>query len=321
MSHDDVGSRVQRELFLRSITQAELSQAQMAQMIGLFRDVVFGEGDHLFHRGRASELAYFVIEGKVELRCPDNAPWKFEGPAVVGILDALLDEPHTRDAVATSDVRALEMVTEDYFEFLEDNYDFCQAIVSRNCKDLLDLSLSLAEPGSIFHQSGRGGLLHHTPRAFSLVERLLILRRVKPFAGASTQALSSLARLAEESTFAEGDTIFRQGDQAHAVWIIARGEIALERDEPAVQTTRYAGEIVDGYTAFGDRRRQFTAVATTDVSLLRLHREDLFDRMEEHFDLTRSVFAFMADERRVINQAISDDARLDGKPRSLAANE
>ena len=320
MSHDDVGSRVQRELFLRSITETELSRAQMAQMVRLFRDVAFAEGDHLFRRGRASELAFFIIEGRVELRCPDTAPWKFEGPAAVGILDALLGEPHARDAVATTDVRALEMVSEDYFEFLEDNYDFCQAIIDRNCNDLLDLALSLGDPGPIFQQCGPGGLLHHSRRGYSLVERLLILRRLRPFSRASTQALSSLARLAEETTFVAGETIFRQGDPVRSVYIIARGELSIARDEPAIQTTRRAGEIIDGYSAFGDRPRQFTATAISDGSLLRLHREDFFDRMEEHFDLTRSVFAFMADERRILNQAISDDPELSRTPRSLAGN-
>ncbi|MCG8417637.1 MAG: cyclic nucleotide-binding domain-containing protein [Proteobacteria bacterium] len=305
VSRDQLSVRIERELFLRSISDVRPNSAQLAQMLSMLRDVAFEPGEEIYRRGEPCHRIYLITNGQVELRAPDSAPWQFSGSATIGILDAMMDQPYSRDAVAVTDAHALELEVGEYFEYLEDNYDLCQRSIAHNAADLFELFLSLPDPRGLLEQVGDRGMLEPPDRPFSVVERLLVLRRVRPLARASIQALTSLAGLANEVRVRAGDTPFRQGDMSRSFWMIAYGQVLLQRDQPSISAIRGAGEFVENYAAFGSQQRQFNATAQTDVTILCIHEEDLFDRMEEHFDLTRSVLAFLASERMKVNNVLS----------------
>jgi CRP-like cAMP-binding protein len=142
-----------------------------------------------------------------------------------------------------------------------------------------------------------------------LVERLLLVRRMRPFQRASVQSLVSLAQHAREVRVTAGDTLFREGERSDVLWMIARGSIEIRRRIPTVRALRGPGDLVEHYAELCTGERQFKAVATADSVLLQIDREELLDRMEEHFDLVRSILAFLAGEREKLNEALVADKR------------
>jgi CRP-like cAMP-binding protein len=108
--------------------------------------------------------------------------------------------------------------------------------------------------------------------------------------------------------------IFRESDEAEHFWVIASGRVAISRDGDDI-VERGPGELIESFAAFGHSRRQYTATAVEPVIMLAIDKDVLFDRMEEHFELTRSVMAYIAAKWEVINQSAvvaQDSSTLQG---------
>jgi CRP-like cAMP-binding protein len=64
-----------------------------------------------------------------------------------------------------------------------------------------------------------------------------VLQRVEAFQSLSDAELSAIGRLADEKRFAKGDRLFKEGDPATHLWIIAEGIIDLRFDLPGRDTS------------------------------------------------------------------------------------
>lgn len=64
-----------------------------------------------------------------------------------------------------------------------------------------------------------------------------VLRRVEAFQSLSDEELSAIGRLANENQFVKGDRLFKEGDSATHLWIIAEGIIDLRFDLPGRDTS------------------------------------------------------------------------------------
>ena len=296
---------VEHELFLRQMSSIEPSPNVVNQLLSILRPFICRRGHQFYRRGSAAQYIYFIKQGQVELAAEDGAPWKFSANSVVGILDAIIGRSHTRTATAMTDVEALQLRTDDYYDLLEDNFEFCQLIISDNSTDLLHRSMTL-NPRRLLRGRAEHILVAERVRPFSMVERLLVLRKVTAFLRGSTQALVGLAEQARESQWKAGEVLFREGDPSDNFWVIASGRVQIQRKEPPFEVERGPGDLVEAYAAFGSKHRAFTATATTPITVLDIHREDLFDQMEAHFELTRSVLAFLASEREKFNQLVAN---------------
>ena len=302
---------IERELFLRSIARFEASPSAMSQMLALMRDVAFAPGDVIFRKGAASDYAYFVSDGSVELRDWPQAPWRFDDRSVIGIIDAVIGRPYHRTAVALTPVKGLRMGMDDYSEFLEDNFEISQSIIAENTRRLFEEVLKLGNSGQFLEGRPDRRLLSNPSGSLSVVERLLILRQVRPFSRGTTQALASLAERASVSRWNAGDVLFRQGDAASEFWVIADGQVTIERATPQILVRRGPGDLVQSYAAFGADHWRFTARCTSPCLMLELNREDLLDQMEAHFELTRSVLAYMSTVFERLNRAVAESQRIE----------
>ena len=73
------------------------------------------------------------------------------------------------------------------------------------------------------------------------------------------------------------------------------------------------GQLGGGMAAQGEH--QFFARALTDSVVLRIREEDWFDVMEDHFDVARSAFRYMATERgRVMLAGTTREAERASEP-------
>jgi CRP-like cAMP-binding protein len=306
--HEGLSALFERELMVRAGLLEFATPAQVGQLVALVRDAVFLKGSVLFRSGEPADRVFILTEGRVVLTMPGASSWRFASGAGLGILDAVLSRPYARTATAETDVRALEVATEDYFDFLQDNIELGETLVTTFATALHKAVLALPEPELLLRSMGPS-LLAEGERGLSMVERLLLIRRMRPFQRASVQAQVSLAQHAREVRVAAGEVLFREGDDSTVLWMIARGTVELQRRNPPIKVSRAPGDLVEHYAELCTGTRAFTAIASSDAVLLQLDREDLLDRMEEHFDLVKSLLAFLAGEREKLNEALATDRR------------
>ena len=61
---------------------------------------------------------------------------------------------------------------------------------------------------------------------------LTALRAIEPLQGLETPHLKKLAAIATESQFSTDEIIYREGDLGQAIYLIQKGEVAIEMDVP-----------------------------------------------------------------------------------------
>lgn len=115
-----------------------------------------------------------------------------------------------------------------------------------------------------------------------------ILRRFSMFAGLDEEDIKNLAMEAEEVRLPANQSLFTERDDADALYLIIKGEIELqlaldqERKSRTNLTTVVTGEMV-GWSALVDPYiYTMSAVALTDVRLVKFDAQRLRDMLEEN---------------------------------------
>jgi CRP-like cAMP-binding protein len=288
---------VEREIFLRSMALGRPPSRDNRQMGEAMREVFFPAGTVIYRAGDPSDDIYFVVHGTISLTREGTVTRNLDARSVVGILDAIRERPHDRTATALTDVEALVLRDEDRLEMLEDSFEYTREIIMFSLIGLHELMLELPDMG--FAEPAETGSLPE-PDALPMIERVLTLRDVQAFGRASIQPLVSLAQLATEIRVRAGETLFAAGEVTGVFFVVARGCIELERSAPPGSARFGPAAIVGGIPALGDAERIYSARAVQGSVLLCFRESDFFDVLEDHFELARSVLAFIADQRVAI---------------------
>ena len=105
------------------------------------------------------------------------------------------------------------------------------------------------------------------------------IRRHPFFAGFPEELFQGLRLCANPVTYADGETIYRQGDHAEVFFLVQSGRIALElqagHQGTVIIQTISAGQMLGWSWLFEPFRRQFDARAVTAVTALALQAECL----------------------------------------------
>jgi CRP-like cAMP-binding protein len=316
---DAPSAAIARQIFLRSFSAGKPAGSAATYLAQVMRDEVFPAGTELYRKGDAADDLFFIVSGRVRQSVKGAPSWEFEGGAVIGLLDVLQERLHARTAEAATDVHALVLKADDYFDVLEDHFEFTRSSILSMADALHALRLTLPPTGgfgelrrSRLPESRRGPPSSRRARSLSarplaeaevedrplnVVERTIALRGAPALREASIQALTSMAELIDELRPAPGDVLVSEGAVAPAIFLVARGLVGIERREPAIAATFGPGALVGGYASLGWSVEAYTARALAPSLLFSIDKEDLFDLLELHFDLTRSVLKNMAAER------------------------
>lgn len=286
---------VQRELFLRALAPTATAARQLAHVI---TDTYFPEGTLLYREGDEPAEMYYIVRGQVRCEREGEEPWLFGQGDVVGIFDLNLERPRARTAVAVTDVSAMMLKAEDLFEVQEDNFDYTKQLLWRLAQSLHEICLTLSPNGGFAPPEHDDWELAEGLE-MNLVERIGVLRDSLAFEGASIQSLVRLAGQFEVLRLAEHEVLF-EPDSAHKeIYVVACGQIAVERQRDPPLSGRFGtGAMVCGFAALGDIELEYRAWAHSPQAIvLRIAEEDLVDVMEDHFDVVRSLFKGMTRER------------------------
>lgn len=86
------------------------------------------------------------------------------------------------------------------------------------------------------------------------------------------------------TSFAQGQTIFAQGDQGFTAYVVRKGKVVISCDNgagPAIVATRGPGEMIGEMALVSGARRSASAIAASDCVLTLLHRPDIERRMDD----------------------------------------
>jgi CRP-like cAMP-binding protein len=296
MTHSPPIDLLELELFLHAIGGAAPTGPVVAQLAAMTHEERYRPGETIHRAGAREGLLRFVVRGDVELRSPGAEPQRIPAPGMIGLADLLERRAHAHTAVALTDVRALVLHGDEWFEVLEENFEFTHSVIVRGASGLFDLRRELAPSGGFPDVppdagAGRGSAL------LDLVERVVALRAVPCFAGATVEALALLAEPADEIALRPGQELRRQGAPARSFFVVASGVVRGERQAPDMHARFGPGSIIGGAAALGLVEHPFTSVAESSAVLLRIRHDMLFDVMEDEVGLIRTVSSALARER------------------------
>jgi CRP-like cAMP-binding protein len=291
--------RVSRELFLTAFG-AELGRVDswvIDRLTALLEEEDVFAGETLFSVGAAPEYFYFLREGRVQLVREGSAVQTVEGPAVIGMFDAVLDRPRPRTAVVLGDTQLMKVAVDAWVELLEDSFELTRASVLGSARQVALLEERLLDAGVEPWAGSTAGPLLAAGARLGVLERLALLMNALPLRLAGVQSLSDLAVASEVADFEPNDVLFDPSAKRERLFLVVEGQVAASRPSSDVVWTSRPGQIVCGAAAFGGVASAWSARAISHTRTIAFRIEDWFDLMEEHFDLVRAALAGLVLER------------------------
>ncbi|MEO8846945.1 MAG: cyclic nucleotide-binding domain-containing protein [Kofleriaceae bacterium] len=290
-----------RELDVRVGFGLFASEDQLGSLLSIARRVDVEVGQVLYSRGDPMTTLFQVVGGNVELQAPDVPTWRVDDRGAVGLIDFAIGRSYTRAAVATAPSQLLELDAADYRDYLEDNYEVGHRILSQMSGRLIADMIASPDPAHFLARTADHERRWVAEVEIPLVERLIIFSRMPAFLGTSMQALANLAQNAVERRFTPGDVIATAGTDPGTVSLLVEGTVDLGLPNGPVR--RGGRDFVAHLEELALGPRLTTATCATDAIVLQLDRDDLIDRIEEHFDLAMTLLAFVAMEQERVNDA------------------
>jgi CRP-like cAMP-binding protein len=261
--HDVSPFVLRRILALRQfpiLAGAELGE--LAMLAENMADALFPAGAIVAPAGARPPALHLVVEGDL---AGAGRTW---GPRqVFGTLEILARRDLVEAVIAARQTRTLQLASSEITEVLEENFSVLRATVQ-------GLAARLAH---VLPPLPRATIPDAEPLGF--VDRLIILRQQRAFAGARLEALAMLAHSSEEVIYPMGAVVARRGDPATHLSTVVDGMLHAEG------RMLVAGDRISPFAAIAELPHPATIEATTRTRVLRTSASAIFDAIEDHTDL------------------------------------
>jgi CRP-like cAMP-binding protein len=293
--------RIGREIFLAGLGMPldTVDSWVIDRLTAVLGEQEVRKGQTLFSAGETSEFLYFMQDGHVRLTREGGPSWTFHGRWLLGAFEALGERPAAHTATALADFHSMRVHAPDWVELLEDSFQLARQGVTNLSRAIAMLEQRIATEAPVSPRATP--VLSAVPAGtLSMVERLALLLDVRMLRGAGVQTLADLAAVSEQVSFATGDHVLDRGGERQHLICILDGEVAAERTVPDVARRYGPGDLVCGAAIVGGVAAPWQAVASAPVRAIAIPLEGLFDLMEEHFDLVRSVLSALGARRELL---------------------
>ncbi len=267
----------------------------------LLRDITFSADECIQARDTVVDRVLFLRRGTVEVAQPEKKI-EIEPPAQLGLFYALAGTPARVNVTAKTEVSALALESRDMVDLFEDQFPLLRSTLRETARVALKESRArLAIPfefaRSHWKQTDREPKL-------DLVDRLFFLREMLPFPDASIDALASVARQMQSRRFKAGETIWRQGDAALDMFLIAYGQVEARSETETLVHSE--GGPLGGLEVFAQAPRWYDLTAKNDVLVLTTSNEAFLDMVEEHTEMGSELIAALARTVLLLRQGSLD---------------
>jgi small-conductance mechanosensitive channel len=144
----------------------------------------------------------------------------------------------------------------------------------------------------------------------NLDRRMAAIRYVDLFEALNDEERRRLAQRLHDCPFAAGESMTRQGQESPCMYIIIRGEaevrLTVEGAGPRVLATLTAGQFFGEMGLLTGDRRAATVVAMTDVTCLRLDKEDFHDFLRERPAIADAISEILVQRLSELDAARED---------------
>ncbi len=157
----------------------------------------------------------------------------------------------------------------------------------------------------------RNGEPMNTSATLSMMERILLLRRVSLLADLSPVDLKRVAAISTEQHFLDGEIIFEQDEPGDELYVVASGEVRvlvrIENYKDKEVARRIPGEPVGEMSVISGSLRSASLVAAGDVHLLCLDQKSFQGLLRERPEVSLAVMRMLCE--RLIQATQHDDAQ------------
>lgn len=139
------------------------------------------------------------------------------------------------------------------------------------------------------------------------------LRSVDLFRDLPEEDLAALDQSSSEVTLADGDTLFVQGDDGDAAYVITEGVIEIVREGPQKDTllaVRKPGEVIGEMALLQDEPRMATARGRGPTTLLKVPKRALTRLLETSPTALRGLFDIVLDRLRSTEAMMKQTERM-----------
>ena len=121
------------------------------------------------------------------------------------------------------------------------------------------------------------------------LERAIRLQKVDLFSDLETDLLALVASIANQLEANKGMTLFEENRPLPSLYVVLAGRMEMSRGGQAMFTVG-VDETIGNWALFDDQPSVVTARAAEDSWLLRIDREDFFDLLADHNEITPKMF-------------------------------
>lgn len=125
-------------------------------------------------------------------------------------------------------------------------------------------------------------------------EKIEYLKKVPLFAGMSKKDLTAIARAADAVDVTSGEIILFQDDSAAAAYVLVTAEAIVRRNNRKVAELG-PGDVVGELALITEGTRNATVIATTDGTMLEIHRRHFQALIDDSPRLARRLLVQLAD--------------------------
>jgi len=134
-----------------------------------------------------------------------------------------------------------------------------------------------------------------------------LIRQARFFEGISRQSMNALASVCVQSELRRKSVLFHESEPGEAMFLLARGRVGLHKLTPEGQEVvikvMKPGEVFAEVILFEEKHYPVTAIALTDVLVLKILRRDLFGLLRQE-DFRNDFIAMLLHKQRYLADQI-----------------
>jgi CRP-like cAMP-binding protein len=270
-------------------------------------------GETVIQEGDQGTCLYVVVDGQLRVHAGERSVAFLAPGDEVGEMALLDAEPRSASVTAVTTSRLLQLDQEPFYELLAANPQVTQALLRTLSQRLRERSRDLsphAQPDTpqtdLSPGSSRIGFRHHLAiqEELPVLNKLFILKGMDTFSRISNDLLAQVALLLQEVDLAGGETLFRQGDPGHSLYIVAEGQLRIHS---AQRTLAYAnaGEVIGEMALLEGDPRSASVTAIRPTLLLRLDQQPFFELLAAQPDLGHGMIKMLSHRLRLVLQDLA----------------
>lgn len=125
----------------------------------------------------------------------------------------------------------------------------------------------------------------------NIVEKVIALEGVDLFSQLSPEQLARLASIAHEIRVPPGRPVLDGAQPVDALYVILDGAVELARGSESLATAR-PSEVLGAWALFDEQEpAPVNATTSADTRLLRIGRDDFYDLLADHSEMTSALFS------------------------------